>query len=62
MSLTTAPGAGAGSEPATPPDEPAARYEPPRVDRLGSLADLTLGGGVGIADGFGFAGDVGSLP
>jgi hypothetical protein len=38
-----------------------ARYEPPAVTRLGSLAALTRGGTTGVDDGAGFAGDLGSL-
>lgn len=36
-------------------------YVPPRIDRLGTLAELTQGGGLGPEDGFGGAGDEGSL-
>ena len=36
-------------------------YEPPHVARLGTLAELTQGGFVGPDDGFGGAGDEGSL-
>ena len=35
-------------------------YEPPTILRLGSLAELTLGGSVGLSDGVGTAGDGGS--
>jgi hypothetical protein len=40
---------------------PARDYEPPRLIRLGSLADLTRGGTAGPPDMFGGAGDSGSL-
>jgi hypothetical protein len=36
-------------------------YEPPRLVPLGALADLTQGGTSGSDDGFGGAGDSGSL-
>jgi hypothetical protein len=36
-------------------------YEPPRIERLGTLAELTQGGGIAPDDGFGGAGDEGSL-
>lgn len=36
-------------------------YVPPRVERLGNLAELTLGGESGPDDGFGGAGDEGSV-
>jgi len=36
-------------------------YLPPRVERLGSLAELTLGGKGDPDDGFGGAGDEGSV-
>jgi len=39
---------------------PVARYEPPTITRLGTLAELTLGGTVGPDDGLGGAGDEGS--
>ena len=39
----------------------AAAYDPPRLERLGTLAELTQGGVVGPDDGFGGAGDEGSL-
>lgn len=35
-------------------------YEPPRITRLGTLAELTQGGTVGLDDGHGGAGDQGS--
>ncbi|SCF27993.1 hypothetical protein GA0070564_10574 [Micromonospora mirobrigensis] len=31
-------------------------YQPPRIQRLGTLAELTQGGGLGADDGFGGAG------
>ena len=37
------------------------RYQPPRLDRLGTLAELTQGGIIGPDDGFGGAGDDGSV-
>lgn len=36
-------------------------YEPPRITRLGTLAELTQGGTVGLNDGTGGAGDAGSV-
>ena len=42
-------------------DRPGSDYEPPRIERLGSLADLTLGGTTGPDDGYDGAGDEGSL-
>jgi hypothetical protein len=36
-------------------------YAPPRLERLGSLAELTQGGTTGPDDGFGGAGDEGSV-
>ena len=36
-------------------------YTPPRLERLGTLAELTLGGESGPDDGFGGAGDEGSV-
>ncbi|MEV4846887.1 lasso RiPP family leader peptide-containing protein [Micromonospora matsumotoense] len=36
-------------------------YQPPRVERLGTLAELTWGGIVGPDDGLGGAGGDGSL-
>jgi hypothetical protein len=36
-------------------------YVPPRLERLGTLAELTLGGESGPDDGFGGAGDEGSV-
>ena len=36
-------------------------YVSPRIERLGTLAELTQGGGVGPDDGLGGAGDEGSL-
>ncbi len=36
-------------------------YLPPRIERLGSLAELTLGGKGDPDDGFGGAGDEGSV-
>jgi hypothetical protein len=45
-----------------PAGDAAAAYEPPGIVRLGTLADLTRGGGVpSPSDGFGAAGDTGSL-
>lgn len=38
-----------------------ATYVPPRLERLGTLAELTQGGGGSPDDGFGGAGDEGSL-
>lgn len=38
-----------------------AAYRPPSVERLGTLAELTQGGTVGVDDGLGGAGDTGSL-
>ncbi len=38
-----------------------ADYVPPRIERLGSLSELTQGGTVGPDDGFGGAGDEGSV-
>lgn len=38
-----------------------APYEPPRLERLGTLAELTLGGDTGPDDGLGGAGDEGSV-
>jgi hypothetical protein len=40
---------------------PGTSYEPPRLVSLGTLAELTQGGTAGPADGFGGAGDSGSL-
>jgi hypothetical protein len=41
---------------------PARPYTPPTIAVLGTLADLTLGGVTGaISDGFGNAGDEGSI-
>jgi hypothetical protein len=50
----------------THPDDGAAAqpegvYEAPMITRLGTLAELTLGGSVGPDDGLGGAGDDGSL-
>lgn len=42
-------------------DDPVEGYVPPRVERLGSLAELTLGGKGDPDDGFGGAGDEGSV-
>jgi hypothetical protein len=36
-------------------------YEPPAIRRLGTLSELTLGGGSGPNDGFGGAGAMGSI-
>jgi hypothetical protein len=36
-------------------------YEPPTIERLGTLAELTQGGALGLSDGMGDAGDQGSL-
>ena len=36
-------------------------YQSPRIERLGTLAELTQGGTFGAADGFGGCGDIGSL-
>ena len=36
-------------------------YQPPLVERLGSLAELTLGGWGDVDDGVGGAGDEGSV-
>ncbi len=55
-SSRTADVADVGSRPANP------GYEAPRLERLGTLAQLTLGGDVGPDDGLGgSAGDEGSL-
>ena len=40
--------------------EPAV-YQPPTIERLGTLAELTQGGAPGPDDGLGGAGDGGSL-
>jgi len=40
----------------------ATTYEPPAIERLGTLAELTRGGSSGPDDGLGGAGDQGSLP
>lgn len=54
-SARTTPDA-AGADDAAPP------YVPPRITRLGTLAELTLGGTIGPDDGLGgAAGDEGSL-
>lgn len=53
-SAHTAPST-AGTDDAAPP------YVPPRITRLGTLAELTLGGLIGPDDGLGGAGDEGSL-
>lgn len=37
------------------------KYEPPALVSLGTLAELTQGGGSGPDDGYGGAGDSGSL-
>lgn len=42
-------------------DQPSQVYAPPRVVRLGTLAELTQGGVIGPDDGLGGAGDDGSL-
>ena len=48
---------------ATPVDaERPAGYLPPAVSCLGTLAELTHGGTTGPPDGFGSAGDTGSIP
>jgi hypothetical protein len=39
----------------------AGRYQAPRIERLGTLAELTTGGVPGPSDAFGGAGDNGSL-
>lgn len=39
------------------PVETAVAHEPPTITRLGTLAELTLGGAVGPDDGLGGAGD-----
>lgn len=36
-------------------------YESPKITRLGTLAELTQGGGAGPDDGLGGAGDEGSV-
>jgi hypothetical protein len=54
----------AGDRPATPEPVHAERppgYDPPAVSRLGTLAELTQGGTTGPSDGFGNAGDMGSI-
>jgi hypothetical protein len=57
----TSPGARDGDADAGA-SAPACAYEPPRLLRLGSLADLTRGGDVSDADdGFGSAGASGVL-
>ena len=43
-----------------PPQEPE-RYQAPIIQRLGTLAELTLGGTEGPDDGMGGAGEVGSV-
>lgn len=43
------------------PEVTSTRYESPHIERLGTLAELTRGGGTGPDDGFGGAGDDGSL-
>jgi hypothetical protein len=43
------------------PAEPVDAHVAPTVTRLGTLAELTLGGTVGLDDGLGGAGDTGSL-
>lgn len=43
------------------PSEDATEYVPPRIERLGTLAELTQGGTTGPDDGYGGAGDEGSL-
>jgi hypothetical protein len=46
----------------TPPGtDPPSRYEPPHLTDLGTLAQLTHGGTVGLSDGVGFAGAAGSV-
>lgn len=42
-------------------EQHSSEYLPPRLVRLGSLAELTLGGSNGPDDGFGGAGDEGSV-
>lgn len=49
------------SSSAAPPEPDAATYVPPRVERLGSLAELTQGGSGRNDDTFGGAGDEGSV-
>ena len=51
------------SEDLTAADEPDVdgSYQPPHLVRLGTLADLTLGGVTGPDDGLGGAGDEGSV-
>ena len=44
-----------------PAAERAAAHEPPSIIRLGTLAELTLGGAVGPDDGLGGAGDASEL-
>ena len=44
-----------------PAAEPSTDHEPPMILRLGTLADLTLGGTIGTGDGFGGAGDLSVL-
>jgi hypothetical protein len=50
-------------QPGTPrqPERPGRAYEPPSMVRLGTLAELTLGGNFGLDDGVGGAGDEGSI-
>lgn len=55
---TGGPEASAGPE-STP--TAATGYVSPRIDRLGTLAELTRGGEIGPDDGLGGAGDGGSL-
>lgn len=40
---------------------PGPDYEPPAITDLGTLAELTMGGSPGMADGAGSAGSVGSV-
>lgn len=40
---------------------PVPRYDPPALRRLGTLAELTQGGTVGLDDGLGGAGGTGSI-
>jgi len=46
----------------TPDDGAVVTHQAPTVTRLGTLAELTQGGVVGLPDGLGGAGDQGSLP
>lgn len=56
------PSADRAAQPANHVTTPRAAYVPPTVTELGGLAELTLGGVTGgPSDGFGFAGDTGSI-